>query len=146
MRVNVVLGLTIVCGMAAMLIACSHATDPANPSSNVQPTYSSIRDNVFHVSCATSSCHSVESMRGGMVLEGDTAYANLVGVLAVNDLAAQRGILRVNPGKPDSSFLIMKLTGPPPGEGLQMPDGNNPLDAKTIDAIRQWIAKGAPRD
>jgi hypothetical protein len=92
------------------------------------------------------SCHSTFSQRGGLVLEPGKAYASLVGVIADNDRAKALGLKRVNPGKPDSSFLMIKLTGPGPGEGDRMPDGNNPLSEKAITAIRTWIANGAKQD
>jgi hypothetical protein len=116
-------------------------------SLQIDPTYSSIRDKIFvGGGCATSSCHSNLSTRGGMVLEGDAAYDNLVGVVPDNLTAKNAGLLRVNPGKPDSSFLLIKLTGPREGEGERMPEDNDPLPEEAINAIRTWIANGAKRD
>jgi hypothetical protein len=61
-------------------------------------------------------------------------------------VALARKLPRVAAGKPDSSFLIVKLTGPGEGEGDRMPQGNNPLNAQAIEAIRTWIANGALRN
>lgn len=113
---------------------------------SVQPTFASIQQNVFARSCASMSCHSTLSQRGGLVLEAGKAYANLVGVSSDNESAKAQGLKRVNPGKPDSSFLMIKLTGPGPGQGTQMPDGNDPLSQQAIGAIRTWIANGAPQN
>jgi mono/diheme cytochrome c family protein len=50
---------------------------------------------------------------------------------------------RVAAGDPDSSYLIRKLEGTAVTGG-QMPLFGQPLDQPTIDAMRQWIANGAP--
>ena len=52
--------------------------------------------------------------------------------------------LRVNPGNPDESYMVLKIEGAPGIEGGQMPLGETPLPQATIDAIRQWITNGAP--
>jgi hypothetical protein len=122
---------------------CGNSTEP---TVTVEPTFTSIQQNVFAKSCATSSCHGAFGQRGGLILEGDDAYANLVGVLPSNEVALARKLPRVAAGKPDSSFLIVKLTGPGEGEGDRMPQGNNPLNAQAIEAIRTWIANGALRN
>lgn len=123
---------------------CSdQATDP--PVS-VQPTFSSIRVNIFAKNCATSSCHSTLWQRGGLDLEGDAAYNHLVGVPPTTLAALDKGMLLVSPGKPDSSFLLVKLTDPAPEEGERMPSSNERLSDQEIEAIRTWIANGAQRD
>jgi hypothetical protein len=129
------------------LVAAGCKKDPVSPpTSGIQPTFSSIQTNVF-AGCATPSCHSTFANRGNMILEHDSAYANLVGVPAFNDSAAHAGLLRVKPGDPDHSFLYVKISGQPPAaEGVRMPNSSFPLDAETISAIRTWIANGAKKD
>ena len=54
---------------------------------------------------------------------------------------------RVDPGNPDNSFLLTKLVGPTtPAQGGRMPLVGGPLHDGKIDAIRKWIAAGAPRN
>ena len=57
----------------------------------------------------------------------------------------QTGLLRVEPGNPDDSYLIRKLEGTA-SEGDQMPLGGPPLPQSTIDFARQWITDGALPD
>jgi hypothetical protein len=51
-------------------------------------------------------------------------------------------LLRVNPGHPESSYIIEKIEGHA-AVGGQMPLGQPPLPQSTIDVIRQWITDGA---
>ena len=68
-----------------------------------------------------------------------------MGVPAANEAARAAGLLRVAPGDPDHSYLLLKLEGKlGPDEGVQMPLVGGPLPASAIDAIRRWIAAGAP--
>ncbi|HVZ40165.1 MAG TPA: hypothetical protein VHI13_12880 [Candidatus Kapabacteria bacterium] len=136
-------------GMAlafATLLTSSGCSNSTNPTVTVEPKFSSIQANIFNLNCTTSSCHGATGNRGGMILEGAVAYNNLVGVVPENDSAKARHLLRVFPGKPDSSFIIYKLTGPRSGEGDPMPKTGSSLDPQQIDAIRTWIANGAKND
>ena len=88
-------------------------------------------------------------MAGNQVLEPDNAYANLVGVVPFTAAAAQLGLLRVDPGKPDNSFLLTKLTLPTvfdPEFLSRMPLGKPPLPPAQIEQIRAWILRGALPD
>jgi hypothetical protein len=50
----------------------------------------------------------------------------------------------VDPGDPDSSWLIAKLEATnPPFTGDPMPQNAGRLDQESIDVIRQWIEEGA---
>ena len=49
----------------------------------------------------------------------------------------------VVPGNPDASELYKRLLGPTEN-GAQMPFGQQPLPAQSIDTIRRWILAGAP--
>ena len=135
--------LFVVAALCLLQIGCS---EPTGTDDTIEPTFSSIEKNVFAKSCATSSCHGTLGQRGGLVLTGTGIYDNLVSARPENETARAKGLLRVAPGKPDSSFLIIKLTGPRADEGERMPVGNEPIDAKAIEAIRTWIANGAPRN
>jgi hypothetical protein len=133
-------------GLAAGSYGCG---DPAtSPDVKVDPTFTSIKANIFTKNCTTSSCHGTLGQRAGLVLEGtdDVVYASLVNAAAANPVAETKGLVRVLPGKPDSSFLMIKLTGPGEGEGERMPYQNSSLNQGAIDAVRTWIANGAKKD
>jgi hypothetical protein len=98
----------------------------------------SIEDNVFTPIC--SKCHIGAGAPEGLQLDAAHAYDLLVGVPSAEEPA----FLRVNPGNPDASYLALKIEGAAAIEGAQMPLGEAPLPQATIDAIRQWIANGAP--
>lgn len=90
-------------------------------------------------------------MSGGLVLVEGQSYANLltvtpsglVGVPPQNAAALNAGLLRVDPGHPDNSFLVIKLAGPPPIEGGQMPLGKPALSDAQMQLVRDWISAGA---
>ena len=54
--------------------------------------------------------------------------------------------MRVAPGNPDDSYLVIKLEGSSRMVGQQMPRGRDPLSAEQIGTVRQWIADGAPNN
>lgn len=105
----------------------------------IEPTLASIQARVFSPIC--SECH-YPAGPGPMPLDTeDASYANLVGVDALCPVG-----LRVAPGDPDASYLVAKIEGragicgdrmPPPPASL--------LTVEQIDAMRQWVADGAPR-
>src|SRR5256885_12864590 len=84
-------------------------------------------------------CHSGAAAPQGLELDAAHSYALLVGVPS-NE---QSGLLRVRPGAPDSSYLVLKLEGAAGIVGVQMPFGAPALPQPTIDVIRQWISDGA---
>ena len=107
-------------------------------SGPITPDLQSIEDNVFTPIC--SKCHIGASAPEGLQLDAAHAYNALVGVPSVEEPS----FLRVNPGNPDESYMVLKIEGAPGIEGSQMPLGETPLPQATIDAIRQWITNGAP--
>lgn len=104
----------------------------------VTPDLASIEANVFTPIC--SKCHIGAGAPEGLQLDAAHAYDALVGVQS----AEEPNFQRVNPGNPDSSYMVLKIEGAPGIEGGQMPLGETPLPQSTIDAIRQWITNGAP--
>jgi hypothetical protein len=101
--------------------------------------FQSIQDNVFTPIC--TKCHAGASAPEGLQLDESHSYALLVGVAS----AEQPNVERVDPGDPDSSYLIQKLEGAPTISGVQMPFGGPYLPQSTIDVIKQWITNGAPQ-
>jgi hypothetical protein len=68
----------------------------------------------------------------------------LVDVDPTNEAARAAGMLRVDSGAPENSFLIFKLTQPTSAAfGARMPLVGSPLSQTEIDAIRGWILAGA---
>jgi hypothetical protein len=49
----------------------------------------------------------------------------------------------VNPGDPESSYIVWKIEGRSGIVGARMPLGLAPLSDEQIAAIRGWIADGA---
>jgi hypothetical protein len=76
-------------------------------------------------------------------LQEGSSYAQLAGVDPDNQVALEAGYLRVDPGLPDNSFLMRKITQPGPGEGNPMPLTGPRLTAEEIGRIRNWIFRGA---
>lgn len=99
-------------------------------------TFDSIQANVLTPLC--TGCHSGGNAPLGLRLEEGASYALLVNAPS----AEAPTLLRVNPGDPDSSYLIQKLEGTAEVGG-RMPLNGTPLPAETIAVIRQWIAEGA---
>jgi hypothetical protein len=102
-----------------------------------------IQRTIFDVSCATTGCHAGANPDAGMNLSRGMAYAALVNVAS----RYTDGWLRVTPGSPGESMLMVQIGGEPgpPLEGL-MPWGEAPLCDPQIDAVRRWIQAGALND
>lgn len=98
----------------------------------------SIQDNVFTPIC--TRCHIGASAPEGLRLDAADSYNLLVGVPS----AEVPSLLRVMPGNPDESYLVLKLQGSAGIIGGQMPLGGPYLPQPTIDVIRQWITNGSP--
>lgn len=84
-------------------------------------------------------------------LQADSAYQQLLFNHPVyNQLAIDKHFIAlVVPYKPDSSFLVTKITlnaPEPDGFGDPMPSRNEHLPQNQIDAIISWINRGAPND
>ena len=107
--------------------------------------YHDIQEYVFDKSCANSICHAAPANSAGLSLEYGLSYDDLVGIVPQNASAAAAGMKLVDPGNPENSFLLTKLVGPEsPDQGSRMPFGGGMIHNGKIDAIRTWIAAGAP--
>lgn len=77
------------------------------------------------------ACHGPNKHEGGLRLDKpDAALAPL-----------DSGLHAIVPGKADESALLARVSST--DEADRMPPEGNPLTAKEIDALRQWIAAGA---
>lgn len=99
-----------------------------------------IQTEIFDKSCLTG-CHSGANPTSGMDLSAGRSWASLVNVPS-NQFS---GWTRVVPGDPGKSMLMVQLGGEP-GPELEgtMPWGQPKLCDGLIDAVRRWIAAGAP--
>ncbi|MBU6266473.1 MAG: hypothetical protein KGN34_02960 [Sphingomonadales bacterium] len=95
---------------------------------------------ILKSTCAT--CHQVGVEAGRMSLVPKYALSFTVNVPSIEAPA----LMRIAPGKPDQSYLVMKLEGTQvahDGTGTQMPFGAAPLSPERIKLIRAWIKQGA---
>jgi hypothetical protein len=123
-------------GAAALLaLSACHGDDPRPEV----VAFSEIREEILLPSCGFASCHG--SGAGDLTIDAEGAWDALV---EVPSAVAPDEIL-VIPGDPDGSYLVKKLEGDPGIVGLQMPQGGQ-LPESDLDAIRDWIARGAPSD
>jgi hypothetical protein len=114
-----------------------------------EPTWPWIYVCVVTRSCAGAACHVGGNAGGYTLPDAATGYRNTVGVAPGASSAACMGAPSyVVPADPDGSLLVHKLEGTDamgrPVCGLRMPLGGDPIDAATIEVIRQWIRMGAP--
>ena len=131
--------------IAAVNAALGGCQAPATPTETPAATLAAIQAAIFSPRCAVPFCHDSTTAAGDLVLEADTSYDALVGVAPTVEAASLAGMLRVDPGAPDNSFLLSKLAGPPLGQGSRMPLTGAPLDDADMALIRAWILAGAPR-
>ena len=132
LRIYLATGLSLLCGSPAVLAQQASGSAPVDFSRDVAPLLTG--------TCAT--CHLTGAEAGKMALVPKRAIASLVNVAAVS----APKLKRVVPGKPDESYLIMKLEGTHVkngGTGSRMPFGAPPLSPERISLLRRWIAQGA---
>lgn len=114
---------------------------PAPSNATPQPTLAFLQANIFNAICA--ACHVGATAPQGLKLDGNNPCSNLVCVPST----WSPSLLRVQPGDPDNSLLVMKVEGTQGNFGIRMPANGPPyLDQATIDVIRQWITDGAECD
>jgi hypothetical protein len=132
------LTLSLTTAAAALLVlsvACSAPT--------VEPTFSSIQDNVFTPSCTLSTCHD-SGAAGNLDLREGQAYASIVGVNPDEADAASDGYKIVDPGNAENSYLYLQLVESlNPEYSNLMPKNGAALPQDQIDAIKDWIDDGA---
>ena len=105
-------------------------------------TFDQLQLQIFDERCARQ-CHSGGSASRGLRLEAGVSIANLVGV-ASNEVPE---MMRVAPGRPDDSYLVIKLRPSDPRRvGARMPRIGAYLTQMEIRAVERWIAAGAKAD
>ena len=136
---------------ALVLAGCDeNLSTIAGPSPNLQPTFSSIQQDIFEATdssgrVACTGCHTDvgRTPAAGLNLRRETAFAHLVGAPSVQ----KPELMRVQPGSSEASYLMHKLEGRQDIVGQRMPRTTGPfLTEGQLLIIRRWIAIGAPND
>lgn len=171
-------------GLATLGGGCSSASSDLSSQpgclgslADCEPSFGAdVVPKVFAVSCALAECHgSPSAPQAGLYLgpsihdtadatpptqptypaEGPTLSKIRESLLAPSAIAPT--MPRVDPGKPETSFLMHKLDGDfadagvacapvdasISGCGRSMPQVGDPLPAHRIELVRAWIARGA---
>lgn len=97
---------------------------------------------IFAESCARSGCHAGPRPQQGMNLTRSQFFASIVGQPSQERPQLQR----VHPGKPESSYLVMKIEGDPGIVGTQMPLVGGRLSERKVRTIKTWISKLGEED
>ena len=137
-------GLAGLAGLSGCAGDGSQIPDTTGPliCAQVEPRLSCIQQFVFTPTCAVSGCHDIGSQSAGLVLEEGLSHSNLVSV-ASSEVSS---LFRAEPNNPDDSYIVIKLEGTDPRiMQAQMPLLGSVTSAD-IQAIRDWIANGAPDD
>ena len=92
-------------------------------------------ETLFAQSCARSGCHAAPAPQMGMDLSPGQFFGATVGVPSTE----QPALLRVHPGAPDSSYLMMKVRGAPGIVGMQMPFSGETLSDEEVNTLAAWI-------
>ena len=112
------------------------------PDSTDVPTNPSFANDVTAIftagGCTATSCHGGGADGLTLTSSAATNYSNLVGVRS----SSAPTFLRVEPGDPTNSYLVMKLEGRQLSGG-RMPLGRPPLSNAQIGTIKTWISAGA---
>jgi hypothetical protein len=91
---------------------------------------------LFERRCATSGCHAGPVPQMEMDLTRDQFFAATVG----QPSRERPDLLRVHPGQPDSSYLLMKIRGAEGIVGVPMPFTGDRLTEDEVAAVEAWIA------
>jgi hypothetical protein len=144
----VAMRLTLAHALAAILPACAEpAVGPSVPGGGqaaLEPTMTSISQNILTPRCLGSACHS-EGGGSRLNLTEGQAWASLYQVPAEQPTLP---LDQVEPGDPGSSYLMLKLLGTQASVGgccqIMPPEGS--LEAAELQVISDWIFSGANDD
>lgn len=150
MRLQSVYGVTLLLAVAGFVACDEKLSTVGGPTPNLAPTFSSIQRDIFETtdsagrtSCITCHTSTGRAPSGGLNLNHDVAYDQLVNVAS----RAKTGAVRVIPGNPDDSYLVQKLLGTAGIVGRRMPQNGPPyLTDGQILILKRWIEVGAPRN
>ena len=129
-----------------VFLGCGSATDPLPILSD---KFSDIQKQTLDKSCGYAPCHAAQKAEAFLWLDKDSAYKQLLFNHAIQDnQVAKLYKSLVVPFKPDSSYLVFKLTLGSQSNlyGDHMPSRKSKLPQNEIDAIISWIKRGAAND
>jgi hypothetical protein len=98
--------------VAAVNAALNGCPATPTPTATVPATLDSIQTGIFSPRCALPGCHDAATHVENLDLSAGSARGQLVGVAPATDVASAKGLLRVDAGNPDNSFLLIKVEGP----------------------------------
>ncbi len=131
-------------GSAAVAQECSNTFDS---------TYELIQQAIFeNKGCTSVTCHNPVDLAGGLDLSADVSWESLIEQPAETVPAGIiPGLKRVVPGQKDQSLLFLNLAAGTLPQQWQaplrsMPIGLEPLSTNELEAVREWIEQGAPRE
>jgi len=135
--------------LAIVSVGCDEKLqDVAGPTPNLEPTFSSIQQNIFNAPDSSGrpgciSCHNANGARftAGLSLVEGVSYQSLVGIPS----SAKAGAVRVVAGDPNASYLLKKVLGIDI-VGDRMPRLGPYLTDGQISIMRRWIELGAKND
>ncbi len=105
---------------------------------------------IFNSLCGGSVCHGADSPTLGLALAG--AQPSVIRTGLVGQQATEAAMALIEPGKPEQSWLYLKLTGNFAGVDCNtsrcttMPPAGMSPNAQQLESIRSWIAAGATPD
>ena len=143
--------LSVLLAATAAFAACDEKLSSiAGPTPNLEPTFASVQKEIFETTdsagrVACTNCHTSTGRNpsGGMNLNHDVAYENLVNVAGRGKPSA----IRVIPGDPENSYIVQKVEGRAGIVGRRMPFSGEPfLTDGQILILKRWIEIGAPRN
>jgi len=118
--------------------------EPACDGVGYGSTFEAVQEVIFERhGCTQQVCHG-SSAAGGLSLSPEVAYRNLFEVDSVGSRWR-----RIEPGDKDRSYLFLKLLekvrpGSATIAGAPMPNGLPAISEEQLEALRLWIASGAP--
>jgi hypothetical protein len=113
--------------------------------STLQPTTASVQAVVFGPYCATTECHAPPEPKEGLDFTSVSSLKmTAIGMPPQVGNAAAIYPAIVDPGNPDGSFLIAKVTEPGVEQGAAMPPTNQQLTDETVSVLKQWITDLQP--
>jgi hypothetical protein len=117
----------------------------AAPPPTYAPTYTAVWKEILSPKCAGLFCHGAS---GDYLQLADkpTGYMSLVNTPAGGPMCAPTGLLRVDPGHPETSLFYLKVSNPPCGMKMPALGAGTPLDDKQLQQVHDWIAMGAQND
>lgn len=103
---------------------------PVSFSEDIQP--------IFNGNCAVSGCHDSNTQESGVNFSSYDAALSSIGI--------QYGTEVIDPGNPNNSPIVDKISNDNPEFGERMPLDRQPLSDADIDSIVAWIDDGAPNN